>query len=156
MALAAAGAIVFFTLSFGVRHYRVPWGDDTFFYVNALRLAGRFGLANEHLRARPAFPLLGATFSSVSGAGAWATAVALPFAMAASLGLACAAIGRRWGVRGWAVGAFAFLAGVGAVSTRLAAGKSENLMLLWMLAAALAAAVWVRGVPRWVVGVPPR
>ena len=154
IALAAAGAIAFFTLSFGVRHYRVPWGDDTFFYVNALRLAGRFGLANDHLRARPAFPLLGATFSSVSGADAWATAVALPFAMAASLGLACAAIGRRWGVRGWAVGAFAFLAGVGAVSTRLAAGKSENLMLLWMLAAALAAAVWGRGSPAWVVGVP--
>jgi hypothetical protein len=154
MAVAAAGAIVFFTLSFGTRHFRVPWGDDTFFYVNALRLAGRFGLANEHLRARPAFPLLGATFSSVSGAGAWATTVALPFAMAASLGLACAAIGRRWGVRGWAVGAFAFLASVCAVSTRLAAGKSENLMLLWMLAAALAAAVWVRGLPRWVVGVP--
>jgi hypothetical protein len=154
LALAAAGAIIFFTLSFGVRHFRVPWGDDTFFYVNALRLAGRFGLANEHLRARPAFPLLGATFSSVSGAGAWATAVALPFAMATSLGLACAAIGRRWGVRGWAIGAFVFLASVCAVSTRLSAGKSENLMLLWMLAAALAAAVWVRDVPRWVVGVP--
>jgi hypothetical protein len=135
----------FYAGAFWIRHFAVPIGDDTFFYVSAIRDAGRLGLATSHLAARPAYPVMAAALGSISGSSPWSTAVALPFAMATGVGLAGGSLAARWGLRRWGAAAFVALATVSVVLGRLVAGRSENLLAVWFLAAALAASVWSRG-----------
>jgi hypothetical protein len=149
--LALAGAVLFYAGAFWLRGFRIPIGDDSFFYVSAIRIAGRLGLATSHLASRPAYPLVGSMVGSVVRSSPWTTAVALPFAMAAGAAAAAAAMAARWGVRRWALGGFLFLAGASVVLGRLVAGRSENLMNVWLLAAALAVWIWSTGRAR-VVG----
>jgi hypothetical protein len=143
--LACIVVIAFFAVAFGIRQFDVPVGDDSYFYVYAIRAAGRFGLADTHISARPAYPLTASTLASVIRSSPWATAVALPFSMAAATGLAAAALAARWGVRRWAGGTFALLTSLSIVIARLVAGRSENLMTVWLLIAALGVAVWGGG-----------
>lgn len=137
--------IAFFAAAFGVRHFRVPWGDDTFFYVNAIREAGTSGLSDAHLAARPAFPLLAASLQAVMASSPWSSALTTSLAMASGLALAGGALAARWELRGWALGAFVALTNLCVVVARLLAGKSENLMTLWLIAAAVAICAWTTG-----------
>ena len=91
----------FYAGAFWIRHFAVPIGDDTFFYVSAIGDAGRLGLATSHLAARPAYPVMAAALGSISGSSPWSTAVALPFAMATGVGLAGGSLAARWGLRRW-------------------------------------------------------
>ncbi|MFN2589616.1 MAG: sulfatase, partial [Actinomycetota bacterium] len=148
--IAAAAVVValFYAGPFGTRPLRVPVADDSFFYVWALRFVGSFGLADSHLAARPAFPLFGSTIGALSHASPWVIAVATPIAMAAGLALAGGAIAMRWGV-GRKAALFVVLAGTSAVVARLVAGKTENLLTLWLIAAIIALALWGEGRPRF-------
>ncbi|HEX9312923.1 MAG TPA: hypothetical protein VGA30_08905 [Actinomycetota bacterium] len=135
----------FYAGAFWIRHFAVPIGDDTFFYVNAIGDAGRLGLATSHLAARPAYPVMAAALGSIAGSSPWSTAVALPFAMATGVGLAGGSLAARWGLRRWSAASFVALVTVSVVLGRLVAGRSENLLAVWFLAAALAGSVWSRG-----------
>jgi hypothetical protein len=150
LVLALVAAVAFYAGAFWIRGFRVPVGDDSFFYVSAIRIAGRLGLATSHIASRPAFPLVGATLASVVRSSPWTTAVALPFAMAAGTAAAGAAIAARWGVRRWALAAFLIAASTSVVVGRLVAGRSENLLTVWLLAAALAVWIWSTGGARLV------
>ena len=145
--LAACAAVAaFYAAPYAVRHLQVPLADDAFFYVAALRSVARLGLADPQVASRPAFPLVGSLLGALTGASPWVIAVASPVAMALGTGLAGAAIARRWVAGGgpW-VAAFAALAATSAVTARLVAGKLENLMALWLLAALVGAFLWGRG-----------
>ncbi|HEX9236078.1 MAG TPA: hypothetical protein VF972_07345, partial [Actinomycetota bacterium] len=63
---ASALIVLYYAGPYGTRPLRVPVADDTFFYVWALRFVGRFGLANSHLAARPAFPLIGSMMGALT------------------------------------------------------------------------------------------
>ena len=147
--VAAVVAVAFYGLAYWIRGFRFPIGFDTYFYVGAIRAAGRFGLADSHIAARPAYPLVAAALGSVLETRPWSTAVVLPFAMAAGMGLAGAALAARWGLSGWKLGMFTTLVAVCGVVGRLVAGRSENLMTVWLLTAALAVSVWGRTRAIW-------
>jgi hypothetical protein len=151
--LALVAAVAFYAGAFWVRGFRIPVGDDSFFYVSAIRISGRLGLATSHVASRPAFPLVGATLASVVRSSPWTTAVALPFAMAAGTAAAGAVMAARWGVRRWALAAFLFTACTSVVVGRLVAGRSENLLTVWLLAAALAVWIWSTGRARLITTV---
>lgn len=148
--LALVVAATFYAGAFWVRGFRIPIGDDSFFYVSAIRIAGRLGLATSHIASRPAFPLVGAILASVVRSSPWTTAVALPFAMAAGTAAAGAAMAAKWGVRRWALAALLIAACASVVVGRLVAGRSENLLTVWLLAAALAVWIWSIGRARLV------
>ncbi|HYT29424.1 MAG TPA: hypothetical protein VEN82_01485, partial [Actinomycetota bacterium] len=143
--LACLAVVLFYSAPFGLRGFKVPVADDTFFYVGAIRAVARLGLADPRIGARPAFPLLGAVLGSVTRSGPWVAALALPVAMAAAFGLAGAALAARWGLRGRGLALFCGLVSLSAVAARLVAGKADNLMTLWMIAALLAVGAWVGG-----------
>jgi hypothetical protein len=145
LALACILGVAFYACAFWARGIRIPVGDDSFFYVSAIRASGRLGLVTSHLAARPAYPPMAATLGSVARSSPWTTAVALPFAMAAGVGAAGAALAGRWGVRRWGLATFALLAAASVIVGRLVAGRSENLLTVWFLAAALAVWVWASG-----------
>lgn len=147
--VAAVVAVTFYGLAYWIRSFRFPIGFDTYFYVGAIRAAGRYGLADSHIAARPAYPLMAAALGSVLETRPWSTAVVLPFAMAAGMGLAGAALAARWGLSGWKLGMFTTLVAVCGVVGRLVAGRSENLMTVWLLTAALAVSVWGRTRAIW-------
>jgi hypothetical protein len=138
----AVAGVLFYTLAFGYRNLRMPAGDDGMFYVVSLRSVARLGLADPQIAARSGFPLVGSVLGAVTRSSPWATAVGAPIAFAAATGFAAAAIARRWRLQGPGLAAFAFLAGTSGVIARLVAGKVENLMALWLMAAVLAAVVW--------------
>jgi len=140
--VAAAGAIVFFEALLGLRHIRVPVGADAYWYIQALRVVGRYGLSIPHMLARPAYPLVGSTLGSVVGATPWTATVVVTLVMTAGLGLAGAAIIARWRLRPSWFALAGFLVGVSVTSGRLLGGKSENFLNVWLLAAALAVAMW--------------
>jgi hypothetical protein len=144
VAVACLVLAAFYAAPFGVRHIRVPVADDSFFYVWAVRFAGQFGIADSHLAARPAFPLLGSVLGTVGGASPWLVTVAFPITMAIGLALAGGAIAARWGMTGWAAALFVILTSASAVVARLVAGKTENLLTLWLIASIVAVAVWGR------------
>ncbi|MFL5799751.1 MAG: hypothetical protein ACJ77A_17705 [Actinomycetota bacterium] len=149
LALALAACGVFYVLPYSV-HLHLPAGNDSYFYVGAIRDVARVGLVDPVVAARPAYPLMGAALSSVSGSSPWVATVGIPIALALALGLAGAALAARWALRGPAVVAFAVLATTSGVAARLVAGKSENLMVLALVCAMLAVTVWARGSRRWV------
>jgi hypothetical protein len=145
-ALAAAVlGVSFYLVAFGVRDIRMPPGDDAMYWVLALRLTARLGLVGPQLAARPVFPLVGSVLGTATGASAWTMAAVAPIVFAAATGLAGAAIASRFGVRGWHLALFGFLAGVSGIVARLVAGKDENLMALWLLGAAVAVPAWSDG-----------
>jgi hypothetical protein len=149
LALGLAACALFYVRPFA-GHFGLPPGNDAYFYIGAIRDVGHAGLVDPQVAARPAYPLLGAMLSSVSGASPWVATTGIPIALALALGLAGAALAARWGMRGPGVVAFAVLASVSGVAARLVAGKSENLAVLVLVCAMLAVAVWTRGVRRWV------
>jgi hypothetical protein len=138
----AVASVLFYTLAFGHRNLRMPAGDDGMFYVVSLRSVAHLGLADPQIAARPGFPLVGSILGAVTGSSPWAMAVGAPIAFAAATGFAAAAIARRWRLHGHGLAAFAFLAATSGVIARLVAGKVENLMALWLMAAVLAVAMW--------------
>ncbi len=142
LVLGVAAILAFYGLAGGVRHIRVPLGADSYFYVQALRITGKYGLGSTHLLARPAYPLIGSALGHTAGVNPWAATIALTMAMTACLGTAGAALLARWRVRGWGLALSIFLIGASVTGARLLAGKSENLMNVWLLTAMLALAVW--------------
>ncbi|HXY73145.1 MAG TPA: hypothetical protein VEM41_11420, partial [Actinomycetota bacterium] len=143
--VAGISALAFYLVAFGLRDIRMPPGDDSMYWVLVLRLTGKMGLIGPQLAARPIFPLVGSVLGTATGASAWTVAAVAPIVFAAATGLAGAAVAARWGLRGWRLGLFGFLAGVSGVLARLVAGKDENLMALWLMAAALAVPAWSAG-----------
>src|SRR5262249_1743360 len=79
------------------------------------------------------------------GVGPWTTAGAVTLAVTGAVGMAGGAVFARWRVRGWALALSVLLIGASGTAARLLAGKSENLMNVWLLAALLGVAVWGRG-----------
>jgi hypothetical protein len=142
--VACLAIILFYAGAYGVRRLRVPVADDTFFYVWAVRMAGRLGLADSHLAARPAFPLVGSALGTISGASPWLVAVATPITMAAGLALAGGAAAMRWGAAR-KTPMFVMLVAASAVVARLLAGKTENLLTVWLIAAIIAVGLWADG-----------
>jgi hypothetical protein len=141
--LGVAVAVAFlYVLPFAGRRLLLPPGDDAIYWVSAMRITSRFGLLGPQLAARPVFPLAGSVIGTMSGASAWVVTAAAPIAFAAGTGLAGAAVAYRWGLRGWRLALFAFLTGMSGVVARLVAGKDENLMALWLMAAAMAVPDW--------------
>jgi hypothetical protein len=149
LVLGLAGCALFYVLPFQSTLH-LPPGNDAYFYVGAIRDVAHQGLVDPEIAARPAYPLMGAVLSSASGATPWVATVGIPIALALALGLAGAALAARWGLRGPAMVAFAVLAATSGVAARLVAGKSENLVVLLLICAMLAATVWSRGSRRWV------
>jgi hypothetical protein len=155
----ALASVLFYTLPFAYRNLRMPAGDDALFYVVSLRSVARLGLTDPQIAARPGFPLMGSVLGAVTGSSPWAMAVVAPIAFAAATGLASAAVAARWRLCGPGLAAFAFLAGTSGIIARLVAGKVENVMALWLMAAVLAAAVWSSrppDPPRVLAGSPQR
>jgi hypothetical protein len=145
LVLASVLAAAFYVGAFALRGLQAPVADDSFFYVRAVRTVTGAGLADAHLLARPAFPLLAATLGSPVGASAWTIAIGLPIAMAIGLGLAGTALAERWNVPRWTTVAFVVLVALSSPAARLVAGKNETLLTLWLLGAALSVAVWGGG-----------
>jgi hypothetical protein len=148
LACVACGA--FYTLPY-VSHIQALPADDSWFYVRAIRDVGRLGLVDAHIAARPAYPLIGALLSSVSGTSSLVVAAALPVTLAVSLGLAGAAFAARTWSGGPGIVLFGALVATSGLTARLVAGKSENLMSLVLLCAVLAIALWMGGRGRWLV-----
>ncbi len=106
LASAAAVAVLalvvmgFFLWIFPAKGYRVPMGWDQSEYLWRTRYAQVVGLthidqapgsARSAKSGRPAYPVIGATLSSLSGTSPFRVAVVLPSVMAAVIGLAAAA-----------------------------------------------------------------
>jgi hypothetical protein len=89
--------------------------------------------------------------ASVSGVSVWIVVVAVPIALAISLGLTGGALAGRWGARGLGTALFSALVATSGVVGRLTANKSENLMALWLIAVVLAVVLWMEGRKRWIV-----
>ena len=142
IAVAATATVVFYEALTGHRHIRVPIGADAYWYVQALRIAGRYGLSIPHMLARPAYPLVASTLGQMVRATPWTATVVVTLVMTAGLGLAGGAIIARWRLRPWWFALAVFLVGVSVTASRLLGGKSENFLNVWLLAAALAVAVW--------------
>jgi hypothetical protein len=140
--LGALAVLFFFAFAGGIRHIRVPVGADSYFYVQALRITERYGLGMRHLLARPAYPLIGAALAETLRVSPWTATVALTLAMTGCLGVAGGAILARWRLTGPALALGVFLVGASVTGSRLLAGKSENLMNVWLLTAVLAVALW--------------
>jgi len=149
LALACLAVGVFYSLPY-LSHLQALPADDSYFYVGAIRDAGQVGLVDGQIAARPGYPLVGALVSSVSDTSSMIVAAALPITLAVSLGLAGAAYAARSRLRGPGIVVFAGVAALSGLAARLVAGKSENLMILVLLCALLALAVWVPGRGRWV------
>jgi hypothetical protein len=147
VACVAAGAL--YVLPY-VSHLRIFPADDSYFYLGAIRDAGRIGLVDPHIAARPAYPVVGALLGSVSHTPPAIVTAALPIAMVVALGLAGAAFASRSRFSGPGTAVFAALVAGSGLAARLVLGKSENLMTLVLLCSILAAAAWMRGRARWV------
>ncbi len=148
--IACVAVAAFYAAAYGVRHLQVPVADDNYFYVWAVRFAGQFGLGDPHLAARPAFPLTGSALGAVGGASPWIVSVAFPITMSIGLGLAGAAMGARWRLATWGAGLLVALTATSAVAARLMAGKTENLLTVWLIAAIVVVALWAQGRHRFV------
>ena len=142
VAVAAAASMGFFEILTGYRHIRVPVGADAYWYIQALRIAGRYGLSIPHMLARPAYPLTASALGQLVGTTPWTATVLATLVMTAGLGLAGGAIIARWRLRPWWFALAAFLVGTSVTASRLLGGKSENFLNVWLLAAALAVALW--------------
>jgi hypothetical protein len=149
LALACLAVGAFYSIPY-LSHLQALPADDSYFYVGAIRDVGQVGLVDGQVAARPGYPLVGALLSSLSDTPSMVVAAALPIALAMALGLAGAAYAARSRLRGPGIVVFAGLAALSGLAARLVAGKSENLMILVLLCALLALAVWVPGRGRWI------
>jgi hypothetical protein len=133
-AAAGAGAVFLgtFLLYFSVyrvRHFTLPLGWDTPWYVWRADYIGHVGMGPLDTAARPGHPLLSAALSSLTGLSPLRMEVVLPFVLVAMLALAvgaAVAVGGRqeW----WRWAAAAAVSGVTIGTTRLVGENVSNLM----------------------------
>jgi hypothetical protein len=134
-ASAAAGVafvaiFLLYFLIYRVRHFSLPLGWDTPWYVWRADFVGHVGLGPLETSARPGHPLLAATLSSVTGLSAVRLEVLLPFVLVAMFALAVGAataegLGRAdW----WRWSAAVAVSGVTIGTTRLVGENVSNLM----------------------------
>jgi hypothetical protein len=145
--LAAVGAGVVFVgtfllyfLVYRVRHFSLPLGWDTPWYVWRADYVGHVGIGPLDTASRPGHALLSAALSSLTGLSALRMEVVLPFVLIAMLALvvgAVAAVGagrQEW----WRWAAAACVSGVTIGTTRLTGENVSNLMnVLFVVAAFL-------------------
>ncbi|HEY7283534.1 MAG TPA: hypothetical protein VID47_18300 [Actinomycetota bacterium] len=151
--------IPFFASTYAVHHFVAPLGWDTPKYLWKASLASHLGVTSLPARLpppvngspdRPAFAVVALTAGRALGLDAVRVAEALPFAMAAAIGLACAGLAsiafdaRRWeaAVVGSSVGASAWVARMAGPET-----YQDNLMVaaIVVAVAALGVAAAARG-----------
>lgn len=117
----AAVVLVFFLSIYPVRNLQMPLGWDSMDYVWRTRVAQEVGLSNVReavpprifvKEGRPAYLILGATLSSLTGASVLAVAVILPLIMPVATGLAAGALLRALaGLPWWGLPLGALVAG---------------------------------------------
>jgi hypothetical protein len=124
------GTFLLYFLVYRVRHFSLPLGWDTPWYVWRADYVGHVGIGPLETAARPGHPLLSATLSSLTGLSALRMEVVLPFVLVAMTALAVGAIaavgaGRQeW----WRWAAVAAVSGVTIGTTRLVGENVSNLM----------------------------
>ena len=123
-----------------VRHFSLPMGWDTPWYVWRADYVGHVGIGPLDTAARPGHALLSATLSSLTGLSALRMEVVLPFVLVAMLALAVGAIAaigtgpQEW----WRWAAVATVSGMTVGTTRLVGENVSNLMnLLFVVVAFL-------------------
>src|SRR4051794_41661120 len=124
------GTFLLYFLVYRVRHFSLPMGWDTPWYVWRADYVGHVGIGPLDTNARPGHALLSATLSSLTGLSALRMEVVLPFVLVAMLALAVGAVaavgtGRQeW----WRWAAAAAGAGVTRGTTRRGGGKAADLL----------------------------
>jgi hypothetical protein len=142
LALAAASLVVlvFFLSLYPLRHLRVPIGWDSVDYIWRTRLAQKVGIANIRTavparmfvkEARPAFPVVAATLSSLGGVSVIMETIVLPAVVAAAAGLAGGTLIRRGGgLPAWSLPAGAVVVGTSMNAVLMVQyGYFDNLMI---------------------------
>lgn len=142
LALAAASLVVlvFFLSLYPLRHLRVPIGWDSVDYIWRTRLTQKVGIANIRSavparmfvkEARPAFPVVAATLSSIGGVSVIMETIVLPAVVAAAAGLAGGTLIRRGGeLAGWSLPAGAVVVGTSVNAVLMVQyGYFDNLMI---------------------------
>ena len=160
VAIIAVGVMGFFLWIYPAKGFTVPIGWDTSRYIWKTTLAQRFGIANIQSvvhppvvadPARPGFPAIAGTLSSLTGANLFRLAAVLPAVMAASIGLAAAAFASATLRRpAWEAMAVGVAVGTSAFVVRLAGpeGYQDNLFAAAVfMAAAVPLALSLRD--RW-------
>jgi hypothetical protein len=142
LALAAASLVVlvFFLSLYPLSHLRVPIGWDSVDYIWRTRLAQRVGIANIRTavparmfvkEARPAFPVVAATLSSLGGVSVIMETIVLPAVVAVAAGLAGGTLIRRGaGLPGWSLPVGAIVVGTSVNAVLMVQyGYFDNLMI---------------------------
>ncbi len=134
------GTFLLYFLVYRVRHFSLPLGWDTPWYVWRADYVGHVGIGILDTASRPGHALLSATLTSLTGIPSIRMEVVLPYVLVGMLALAVgatAAVGtgrQEW----WRWAAAAAAAGVTIGTTRLVGENVSNLMnLLFVLVAFL-------------------
>jgi hypothetical protein len=152
VAVAAGIVLAFFLSLWPLHHLRAPVGWDSVDYVWRTRLAQRGGIS--HIAdlvppgmfvksARPAFPAVAATLSSLGGVRLLLLAVVFPAVMAAAIGLAAGPLVRTGGALPWWSAPVATVVVGTSINSVLMVqyGYYDNLMIAAVFLAAAVAAV---------------
>jgi hypothetical protein len=124
------GTFLLYFLVYRVRHFSLPLGWDTPWYVWRADYVGHVGIGPLDTASRPGHALLSAILSSLTGLSALRMEVVLPFVLIGMLALvvgAVAAVGagrQEW----WRWAAAACISGVTIGTTRLTGENVSNLM----------------------------
>ncbi len=149
----AVVVIPFFTSTYAVHHFVAPLGWDTPKYLWKTALASHLGVTTLPERLpppvngspdRPAFAVVALTIGRALGLDPTRVAEALPFAMAAAIGLAGAGLATSgFGVRRWEAAVVGASVGASAWVARLAGPETyqDNLMVAAVLVAVATLAV---------------
>jgi hypothetical protein len=143
------GIFALYFLVYRTRHFGMPVGFDTSWYVWRAQYVAENGLGPLATAVRPGHALLASVLGSVSGRPQLTMAVVLPLALVSTFALAVGAFtsiglgARRWR---WAVAVTVTGTLLGA--TRLVGENVANLLLLALVVAALTALTrWISGGP---------
>ena len=151
--VAFAGVFLLYFLVYRVRHFSLPLGWDTPWYVWRADFVGHVGIGPLDTAARPGHALLSSVLTSLTGLSALRLEVVLPFVLVAVLPLAVGALvaegsGHEW----WRWAAGAAVSGVTIGTTRLVGENVSNLMNVLFVAVAFLLLIRFAAVGRGFVG----
>jgi hypothetical protein len=132
--------LVFFLSLYPLRHLKVPIGWDSVDYIWRTKLAQKVGIANIRdavparmfvKEARPAFPVVAATLSSLGGVSVITETIVLPAVVAVAAGLAGGTLIRHGaGLPGWSLPVGAVVVGTSINAVLMVQyGYFDNLMI---------------------------
>ncbi len=133
-----AGVFLLYFLVYRVRHFSLPLGWDTPWYVWRADFVGHVGIGPLDTAARPGHALLSATLTSLTGLSALRLQVVLPFVLVAVLPPAVGALVAEGTGPGewWRWAAAAAVSGVTIGTTRLVGENVSSLMNVLFVAVA--------------------